>query len=216
MSLLLSAIASHPVFARATAGQPSPAPPGPRPRKLRAPRASARRKSNHAGGSRGSRGPATTSTMSRRRVGTESDTVPGQPMASVLTPYGIDGASTGRQPAPGIRLPWDPGRARRPPGPSAERARSRVREAGQDRGWPEADAARPRSARSTRAEKIGARDHCSSRRSARRRSASGIVRPSVFAVLRLMTSSKLVGRSIGRLAGLAPLRIRSTKSAARL
>src|SRR5437870_9652669 len=66
-------------------------------------------------------------------------------MASVLTPYGIDGASTGRQPARlgcgatlrasssaprqstrsgRTRLPWDPARARRPPGPSAERARS--------------------------------------------------------------------------------------------
>src|SRR2546422_8764869 len=81
---------------------------------------------------------------------TESDTVPGQSMASVLTPYGIDGASTGRQPARlgcgatlrasssaprqstrsgRTRLPWDPARARRPPGPSAERARSLFEEA---------------------------------------------------------------------------------------
>src|SRR5262249_48243211 len=33
----------------------------------------------------------------------------------------------------------------------------------------------------------------------------GIVRPSAFAVLRLITSSNLVGCSIGRSAGLAPL-----------
>jgi len=34
------------------------------------------------------------------------------------------------------------------------------------------------------------------------------VRPSVLAVLRLITSSKVVGRMTGRSAGLAPLRIR--------
>jgi len=43
--------------------------------------------------------------------------------------------------------------------------------------------------------------------SARSRSASGTVRPRAFAVLRLTTSSNLVGRSTGRSAGLAPLRI---------
>jgi len=37
--------------------------------------------------------------MSRQSIGTESDTIPGQPTASVLTPYGIGGARTGRQPA---------------------------------------------------------------------------------------------------------------------
>ena len=36
----------------------------------------------------------------------------------------------------------------------------------------------------------------------------GIVRPSVLAVLRLMTSSNLVGRMTGRSAGFSPLRIR--------
>src|SRR5262245_64926608 len=36
---------------------------------------------------------------SRRRVGTESEIVPAQPTARVLTPYGIDGARTGRHPA---------------------------------------------------------------------------------------------------------------------
>src|SRR5262249_208188 len=45
--------------------------------------------------------------------------------------------------------------------------------------------------------------------SARTISERGIVRPSAFAVLRLVTSSNWVGCSIGRSAGLAPLRIRS-------
>src|SRR6266508_1489826 len=51
--------------------------------------------------------------------------------------------------------------------------------------------------------------------SARSRSDCGIVRPSALAVLRLITSSKLVGCSTGRSAGLAPLRILSTMSARR-
>ena len=38
----------------------------------------------------------------------------------------------------------------------------------------------------------------------------GIVRPRAFAVLRLMTKANFVGRSTGRSAGLAPLRILST------
>jgi len=46
--------------------------------------------------------------------------------------------------------------------------------------------------------------------SARSRSACGIVRPRALTVLRLTTSSNLVGCSIGRSAGRAPLRIRST------
>ena len=46
--------------------------------------------------------------------------------------------------------------------------------------------------------------------SAPARIAGGIVRPSAFAVLRLITSSNFVGCSIGRSAGLAPLRILST------
>jgi hypothetical protein len=46
-------------------------------------------------------------------------------------------------------------------------------------------------------------------------SEAGMSRPSVFAVLRLMTSSNFVGCSTGRSAGLAPLRILSTKNAAR-
>ena len=44
--------------------------------------------------------------------------------------------------------------------------------------------------------------------SARRSSDCGIVRPSAFAVLRLMTSSNIVGRTTGKSAGLSPLRIR--------
>src|SRR5262245_18089429 len=55
----------------------------------------------------------------------------------------------------------------------------------------------------------GARGH-SITRSARSRSVCGIVSPSAFAVLRLMTSANLVGCSTGRSAGLAPLRMRST------
>ena len=46
--------------------------------------------------------------------------------------------------------------------------------------------------------------------SARPSSDGGIVRPSALAVLRLITSSNLVGCSTGRSAGLAPLRILST------
>jgi hypothetical protein len=40
-------------------------------------------------------------------------------------------------------------------------------------------------------------------------SVSGIVRPSALAVLRLMTSSNLVGCWTGRSAGFSPLRMRS-------
>src|SRR5262245_711586 len=43
-----------------------------------------------------------------------------------------------------------------------------------------------------------------------------IVRPSALAVLRLMTRSNLVGCSIGKSPGLAPLRIWSARIAARL
>jgi hypothetical protein len=46
--------------------------------------------------------------------------------------------------------------------------------------------------------------------SARASTAGGIVRPSAFAVLRLITSSNLVGCWIGRSAGFAPLNILST------
>jgi hypothetical protein len=51
--------------------------------------------------------------------------------------------------------------------------------------------------------------------SARTKKVSAIARPSALAVLRLTISSNFVGCSIGRSAGLAPLRMRSTKYAAR-
>src|SRR5262249_35949654 len=50
--------------------------------------------------------------------------------------------------------------------------------------------------------------------SARASRLSGTVRPSAFAVLRLMTSSNLVGCWTGRLLGFSPLRMRSTYVAA--
>jgi hypothetical protein len=46
--------------------------------------------------------------------------------------------------------------------------------------------------------------------SARSRNASGIVRPSAFAVLRLITVSYLIGACTGRSDGFSPLRMRST------
>ena len=52
--------------------------------------------------------------------------------------------------------------------------------------------------------------------SAWRSSVCGIVSLSAFAALRLITSSNFVGCSTGRSVGLAPLRILSTKDAARL
>src|SRR5262249_60525725 len=52
--------------------------------------------------------------------------------------------------------------------------------------------------------------------SARASIIGGISRPIAFAVLTLITSVNLVGRSIGKSAALAPLRIRSTYVAARL
>ena len=52
--------------------------------------------------------------------------------------------------------------------------------------------------------------------SAWRSSVCGIVSLSAFAALRLITSSNFVGCSTGRSVGLAPLRILSTKAAARL
>jgi len=46
--------------------------------------------------------------------------------------------------------------------------------------------------------------------SARASTVAGISRPSAFAVLRLITSSYLVGACTGRSAGFSPLRMRST------
>src|SRR6266550_9191856 len=56
--------------------------------------------------------------------------------------------------------------------------------------------------------------HHSITSSARASSDGGTVRPSALAVVRLMTSSNLVGCSTGMSPGLAPRRILSTKSAA--
>src|SRR5262249_22866602 len=66
----------------------------------------------------------------------------------------------------------------------------------------------------------GAGDECASVHysiswSARSRTAGGVVRLRALAVLRLMTSSNLVGCSTGRSAGLIPFRILSTWVAAR-
>src|SRR5262249_26102172 len=52
--------------------------------------------------------------------------------------------------------------------------------------------------------------HYSITSSARARTAGGIVRPSALAVLRLITSSYLVGACTGKSAGFSPLRMRST------
>ena len=51
--------------------------------------------------------------------------------------------------------------------------------------------------------------------SARANTFGGIVRPICFAVFRLITNSNLVGCSTGKSTGLTPLRILSTKIAAR-
>ena len=56
----------------------------------------------------------------------------------------------------------------------------------------------------------GAPVHYSITSSARASTEGGIVRPRAFAVLRLITNSNFVGCSMGRSAGLAPLRILST------
>jgi len=53
-------------------------------------------------------------------------------------------------------------------------------------------------------------DHYSITSSARSRNASGIVRPIVLAVLRLITRSNLVGCTTGSSLGLSPLRMRPT------
>ena len=53
-------------------------------------------------------------------------------------------------------------------------------------------------------------DRYSMTSSAVARSVDGTIRPSAFAVLRLMASSNFVGCSIGSAAGLVPFRILST------
>src|SRR5204863_8147030 len=66
---------------------------------------------------------------------------------------------------------------------------------------------RPSQRRAQADEKVAACGH-SMTSSARASSDCGNVRPSAFAVFRLMTSSNLVGCWIGRSAGLAPASIR--------
>ena len=73
----------------------------------------------------------------------------------------------------------------------------------------------PKAAVSRCSKLVCAKQHYSITSSARTRNDSGIVSPSAFAVLRLITSSNLVGCSTGKSAGLAPLAMRSTYSAAR-
>src|SRR4030095_8737927 len=62
----------------------------------------------------------------------------------------------------------------------------------------------------------GASSYHSMTSSARASKVSGTVRPSALAVLRLITSSNLVGTWTGSSAGLSPLRMRSVYEAARL
>ena len=57
--------------------------------------------------------------------------------------------------------------------------------------------------------------HHSTTLSARSSSLDGILRPSAFAVFRLMTSANLVGCSTGKSPGFAPFKILSTNTAAR-
>ena len=64
-------------------------------------------------------------------------------------------------------------------------------------------------------QRIAANDRYSITSSARTRIESGIVNPIAFAVLRLRTISNFVACSTGRSAGFAPLKILSTKYAAR-
>ena len=61
----------------------------------------------------------------------------------------------------------------------------------------------------TRASEEGAAVHYWMTSSARRSNDCGTVRPRAFAVLRFITSSSVVGCSMGRSPGLAPLRILS-------
>src|SRR5262249_27496841 len=78
---------------------------------------------------------------------------------------------------------------------------------------PRARRERPRGRRAAeQRDKLATLDLCahSITSSAIASSDGGTVRPSVFAVLRLMTSSNFVGCITGRSAGLAPLRIRPT------
>src|SRR5262249_11375333 len=81
-------------------------------------------------------------------------------------------------------------------------------------GWLCPSRERPRCRRAAeQRDELAARHSITS--SARASSVGGTSMPSAFAVLRLMTSSNLVGACTGRSAGGVPLRIRSMYSAAR-
>src|SRR5215510_6976310 len=120
----------------------------------------------------------------------------------------------------GARAPAQRGRhaARRAPGPHPRRLAPALTAASRDPWWP-----CTRSSGEQRYSKKSPAHHDDERSavhhwitsSARTRMDCGIVRPSAFAVFRLMTSSNLVGCSTGRSAGFAPFRILSTKIAAR-
>jgi hypothetical protein len=69
--------------------------------------------------------------------------------------------------------------------------------------------------RSVQCQALGRRPDYSITSSARPSTVAGISRPRAFAVLRLMTSSYLVGACTGRSAGFSPLRMRSIYPAAR-
>src|SRR5262249_33786112 len=73
---------------------------------------------------------------------------------------------------------------------------------------------RPRRRATEQCDELAAPDH-SITSSARASSICGTSSPSALAVLRLMTSSYLVGACTGRSAGFSPLRMRSTYVAAR-
>src|SRR5262249_25489172 len=68
---------------------------------------------------------------------------------------------------------------------------------------------RPRRRPAEQRDEVAPPDH-SMTSSAMARTPGGIVRPSVLAVLRLMTNSNFVGDCTGRSPGSAPLRMRST------
>jgi hypothetical protein len=69
--------------------------------------------------------------------------------------------------------------------------------------------------RSGRSHTLGRRPDYSITSSASAITVGGTVRPSVVAVLRLMANSNLAGACVGRSAGLAPFKMRSTYEAAR-
>jgi hypothetical protein len=95
--------------------------------------------------------------------------------------------------------PWDPGRSVRAQEPDGRQLHWLLRLSGERRGE---DSDRTSHERAPTSHSITS--------SARANTAGGMVRPSALAVFMLMISSNFVGCSMGRVAGFAPLRIRST------